>query len=210
MSGAIPLFGASGNSLNYAMIRSLANGQVWNGAALEAWNVAHWATYNIAAPEQTGSGCYLLTVPGGLPAGLYQAVLYTPVGGSSASGDSPIATEVFSWDGSNVLGLGSAINVGSINGSSAAAVNLATSANALKTGAAAAGTLSTTQMTTNLTATVPNIYSGRVLIFTSGVNAGLAALITAYAVTGGKLTFSAYGSLPAPSAPSAADTFIIL
>lgn len=210
MGGAIPLFSASGNSLNYAMIRSMRTGQVWNGATMEVWNVAHWATYVVSAPEQAGSGAYIVTPSGSLPADLYQAVLYTPLGGSAASGDTPLETEEFDWDGSNVLGVGSSLNVGKINGSAGAAAALAVSAAAMVTGAAAAGTLSTTQMTTGLVATVANIYAGRVLYFTSGVNAGLACLITAYAVTGGKLTFIAYANLPAPSAPSAADTFIII
>jgi hypothetical protein len=65
-------------------------------------------------------------------------------------------------------------------------------------------------MTTNLVAAVANIYAGRVIYFTSGVNAGLACLITAYAVTGGRLTFIAFSNQPAPSAPSAADTFLIV
>lgn len=205
----VSLFAASGVSGNYSMIRSLTTGKVWNGSAMVTWNVANWLTYNVAAPEDTGSGAYIMTIPGSLPADAYQGVLYTPVGVSSASGDSPVQTENFAWDGSNLVWVGSALNVGQINGSAAAAVKLGVSAGTFVTGAAAAGTLSTTQMTTNLSATVANIYAGRVLYFTSGVNAGLAVLITAYAVTGGRLTFVAYGSLPAPAAPSAADQFVI-
>lgn len=205
----VSLFAAPGVSGNYSMIRSLTTGKVWNGSAMVTWNVANWLTYNVAAPEDTGSGAYIITIPGALPADLYQAVLYTPVGGSPASGDSAVQTDEYVWDGSNLVYLGSALNVGKINGSAAAAANLAVSAGTFVIGAAAAGTLSTTQMTTNLSATVANIYAGRVLYFTSGVNAGLAVLVTAYAVTGGKLTFVAYGNLPAPAAPSAADTFVI-
>lgn len=209
MSGVIFGSGATGQTSVYAQIRSLLNGQIGNGSALEAYNQGHWANYVNSTPEDAGAGEYALAVPGYLPAGLYKATFYVPVGGSPASGDTPFATEVFNWDGSNVVGLTSSLNVGKINGSASAAVNLGISCNAMVSGAAAAGTLSTSQITTNLGATVANIYAGRILIFTSGVNAGLACLITAYAVTGGRLTFIAYANQPAPSAPSAADTFII-
>lgn len=211
MGGYIPLFSASGNSSNYAMLRSLTTGKVWNGAAMESWNQSHWATYDVAAPEDAGSGCYVVAVPGALPADLYQAVLYLPAAGDGtpASGDSAQSTEIFDWDGANVSWLGSGVNITKISGSATAADNLESSALAFVKGAAAAGTLSTSQMTTDLGATVADIYAGRVLYFTSGVNAGLVVLITAYAVTGGKLTFIAYGNQSAPSAPSAADTFII-
>lgn len=209
MSGILPAFGATGFSGNYQMIRSRTSGQVWNGAAMEVWNIAHWSSYVVSAPEQAGSGCYVAQPPAGLPADIYQYVLYTPLGGSPASGDTPVFDSDFFYDGANIIWLGSGVNIGKINGVAAAAANLAVSANAMVIGAVAAGTLTTTQMTTNLSATVANIYAGRLLLFTSGVNQGLACLITAYAVTGGKLTFIAYGNSPAPSAPSAADTFII-
>lgn len=209
MSGEIICYGATGQT-NYFQIRSLLSAQIANGAGLEVYNQSHWGNYVIPATEQAGSGAYVAGIPGYLAASPYQAVLYTQLGGSPASGDTPISTTEFSWDGGNIIYVGSTVNVGKINGSAAAAVNLAASANALVIGAAAAGTLTTTQMTTNLTIPVGNIPDGRVLIFTSGVNAGLACLITAYVVSGGRLTFIAYGNNPAPSAPSAADTFIIL
>lgn len=193
----------------YAQIRALADATIANGVALATYSQGSWSDYAISAPEQPGSGEYGVAIPGYLPAGIYKASFFVPVA-SPASGDVKFATEVFDWNGSAIVGCFSALNVGSINGVSAAAVKLAVSAGAMVTGAAAAGTLTTTQMTTNLSATVANIYAGRVLYFTSGVNAGLACLITAYAVSGGRLTFVAYGNSAAPSAPSAADTFIII
>lgn len=210
MGGYLYASGATGQSGIYAQLRSLLLGTIANGVGLETYNSAHWSDYVNLAPEQTGSGEYELAVPGYLPAGIYKATFFVPLGVSPALGDTPFDTETFSWDGSNILWIGSSLNVGQINGSAPAAVNLALSANAFVVGAAAAGTLSTTQMTTNLSATVTNIYAGRVIYFTSGINAGLACLVTAYAVTGGKLTFIAYNNQPAPSAPSAADTFLII
>ena len=193
----------------YAQIRSLMDGAIGNGTAMEAFSQAHWDDYVISTPENAGAGEYALDIPGYLPAGRYKATFFVPEGASPASGDSKFATEIFDWDGSDIIHVGSALDVGAINGSTVAASNLALSAAAMVPGAAAAGTLTTSQMTTTLKATVANIYAGRILLFTSGVNTGLTCLITAYAVTGGKLTFVAYGSLPAPAAPTAGDTFII-
>lgn len=208
MGGIVPGFGATGQSI-YGAINSMADASAWNGVSLEAWNIAHWATYVVATPEQAGSGRYIMTVPAALPAGRYIATFYLQLGGSPASGDSPISTQAFDWDGTNVLGQGSGMNVTQINGSAPAAANLSTSAKTFVTGAAAAGTLSAAQMTTNLGGTVANMYAGRVLYFTTGLNAGIAVLITAYAVTGGKLTFVAYNNTTLPVAPSVGDAFVI-
>lgn len=209
MGGFIFASGPTGLTV-YGQLVSVAASTVANGAALEAYNQGHWANYVNSMPEQAGSGRYGLSVPGYLPAGRYLLNSFIQGGGSPAAGDTSLDITYFDWDGANVIYLGSALNVGQINGSSTAAARLAVSAAQFVIGAAAAGTLSTSQMTTNLGASVANIYAGRVLYFTSGVNAGLAVLITAYAVTGGRLTFVGFNNQPAPSAPSAADAFIII
>jgi hypothetical protein len=196
----------------YCSLRNLNLGQIWNGSANENYNQAHWSEYVVDTPEDAGSGEYKLTVPGALPAGLIKATFYNPENPASpAPGDTPFDTEIFVTDGSGgVMSVGSALNVGAINGSAPAAVNLSKSSNAFVVGAAAAGTLTSSTMTTNLSLTVANIIAGRTLYFTSGVNASLAVLVTAYAVTGGLVTFVAYNNQPAPSAPSAADTFLVI
>lgn len=209
MGGVIPAAAASGQTIYFQVMRA-TDAEMANGVSLEAYNEAHWGDYDITAPEQPGSGRYVMTVPGYLPAGRYYALPFLQLGGSPSAGDTPIDILQFDWDGGNIVGVTAPLNMGEINGSALAAANLSASAAIMKTGAAAAGTLTTTQMTTGLTDTVANIYAGRILLFTSGVNKGLACLITAYAVTGGKLTFIAYGNLPAPSAPSASDTFVIV
>ncbi len=71
-------------------------------------------------------------------------------------------------------------------------------------GAAEAGTLSTTEMTTDLTEATDEHYNGRAVIWTSGVLQNQASDITAYLGSTGKLTYTAV-----TEAPSAADTFII-
>lgn len=73
------------------------------------------------------------------------------------------------------------------------------------TGAAATGTLSTTQATTNLTGYADDQLIGRVIIWTSGAADGEATDITDYAATGGLLTFTAL-----TTAPGNGDTFKIV
>lgn len=73
------------------------------------------------------------------------------------------------------------------------------------TGAAATGTLSTTQMSTNLSEATDDHYIGRTVIWTSGVLTDQASDITDYAGTNGVLTFTAV-----TEAPSNGDTFVIV
>jgi len=96
-------------------------------------------------------------------------------------------------------------DVGAISTSTAAADNLEASAEIIIIGAAEAGTLSTTQMTTNLTEATNEHYNGRIVIWTSGVLLGQASDITAYLGSTGRLTYTAV-----TEAPSAADTFVIV
>lgn len=96
-------------------------------------------------------------------------------------------------------------NMLSINGNSTAAVNQALAAGTMVTGSAIAGTLSTTQMTTDLTKAVDDFYIGRVIIWTSGSLQNQAATITDYDGTTKTLTFSTV-----TAAPSAGNSFIII
>jgi hypothetical protein len=88
-----------------------------------------------------------------------------------------------------------------------AAANLALScgASGVVTGAAIAGTLSTTQMTTDLTEATDDHYIGRVILWTGGVLAGQATDITDYTGATKLLTYTA-----TTEAPSATDAFIIV
>ncbi len=98
-------------------------------------------------------------------------------------------------------------NVEAINDQTASAVNLrhSTSAAGIVRGAAEAGTLSTTQMTTDLTEATDDHYVGRVVIWLSGVLLGQGSDITAYAGATGMLTYTTL-----TEAPSATDTFMIV
>jgi hypothetical protein len=92
-----------------------------------------------------------------------------------------------------------------ISGSSEAADNLEASAETIVVAAAAAGTLSTTQMTTNLTEATDDHYNGRIIIWTSGNLQDQATDITDYDGASKMLTFTAV-----TEAPVAADAFIIV
>jgi hypothetical protein len=72
-------------------------------------------------------------------------------------------------------------------------------------GAAATGTLSTTQATTNLTGYANDQLIGRVVIWLTGSCEGEGTRITDYANTGGLLTFDAL-----TTSPSNGDTFKIV
>ncbi len=92
-----------------------------------------------------------------------------------------------------------------ISGSTTAADRLEESVLSIESGAAETGTLSTTQMTSNLTEVTDDHYIGRIIIWTSGVLLRQATDITDYAGTNGLLTFTAV-----TEAPSNTDTFIIV
>lgn len=92
-----------------------------------------------------------------------------------------------------------------ISTSTDAADKLEASAETMIIGAAEAGTLSATVMTSDLAEATNEHYNGRIVIWTSGVLIGQASDITAYLGSTGQLTYTAV-----TEAPTAADTFIIV
>lgn len=96
------------------------------------------------------------------------------------------------------------VDIGAIFSRVDAARRLASGSLIMGSGSAEAGTLSTTQMSTDLAETNPDQYKDRVVVWTAGVNMGQAKQITAYDGAG-VLTYST-----ATDAPSAGDTFIIV
>ena len=92
---------------------------------------------------------------------------------------------------------------------SAVATKMAVSGGTIINGSAAAGTLSTTEITTDLTISVADQYNGRILIFaidtTTAALRGQATDISATTVLNGKLGFTAI-----TTAPSNGDTFCIV
>jgi hypothetical protein len=96
-------------------------------------------------------------------------------------------------------------DIRAINGNTDSATKLALSADTMEVGIAIAGTLSTTEMTTDLTEITDNHYNGRVLIWTSGNLLKQVASITGYVGSSKKLTFTAV-----TEAPIANDTWIMV
>lgn len=96
-------------------------------------------------------------------------------------------------------------NMSAINNSSAAAVLLALSAGTIVAGTAVSGTLSTTQMTTDLTEATNDHYNGRLIAWTSGALLGQYSNITDYDGTTKILTFTGI-----TEAPLAGATFLII
>ena len=92
-----------------------------------------------------------------------------------------------------------------ISGSTIAADKLKASAETIVIGAAVVGTLSTTQMTTNLTEATDDHYNGRIIIWTSGTLIQQATDITDYDGATKLLTFTAVTEFP-----SDGDTFVIV
>lgn len=77
--------------------------------------------------------------------------------------------------------------------------------NGVVNGEAATGTLSTTQMTTNLTEATDDHYNGRIVVFITGVLAGQATDITDYTGSAKLITMTAL-----TEAPSNGDRFVIV
>lgn len=96
-------------------------------------------------------------------------------------------------------------DVVALSGSTDAADQLERSAKTIVDGLAEAGTLSTTQMSTDLTEATDDHFNGRIIIWTSGALTHQASDITDYVGVNGVLTFTAV-----TEAPSATDSFIIV
>lgn len=198
MSQLIETLYLSGRNL-YVVIH--AGGQVWNKdtAAFENYNQGNWTHYAVPLGEQTSSGYYFASYPSGIPSGtlstecLYQQNGASPVLPALPGGDSFLSA--FQSQG---------VNVQNLSGDGNAALNLQAAASVEKRGAAVTGTLSTTQMTTDLT-DADSTFIGRVLLFISGANALQATIITGFLHANGKLTFGAV-----TNAPSNGDTFVIV
>jgi len=100
-------------------------------------------------------------------------------------------------------------SVEAIADNATAATNLAASALGIVPGLAQTGTLSTTQMTTNLTFTNANQVKGRIIVWTGGALNRVAGKITA-STTGGLLTYSDEAGNALPAAPAHNDPFVIV
>lgn len=92
-----------------------------------------------------------------------------------------------------------------ISGGTTSADNLEASTTGIVVGAAIAGTLTVTAMSTNLTETTNDHYNGRTIIWTSGNLLGQASTVTDYDGASKVLTYDAL-----TEAPTAADAFVLV
>ena len=97
------------------------------------------------------------------------------------------------------------VDAKSISDDATAADNLEASATVIVSSTSKAGTLTTTQMSTNLTEATDDHYIGRTVIWVDGVLAGQASDITDYVGTNGVLTYSTL-----TEAPGDGDAFVIV
>lgn len=154
------------------------------------------ACSNTAGEIATGSGMYYLDLTAGEMGGDTVAILAQ----TSTSGAKTTPVVLYPEEVGDIR-----VNVSQIAASTTAATNLGLSALGVVTGATAAGTLSTTQATTDLTEATDNHYNGRVIVFTSGVLAGQASAITDYDGATKMLTY-----LTLTEAPGNGDAFVIV
>lgn len=89
----------------YALILNTV-GQIYNGAAFEAYAAGNWSTYARTLTERTSTGQYLATMPA-LPAGAYRIAVYLQAGASPAIGDVVMESYLVDWDGTVVTALSS-------------------------------------------------------------------------------------------------------
>lgn len=182
----------------YAVIHN-KDGTVWNNinSDFESYNSANWAQYAVALTEQSSSGYYRASPPAGIGSALTTECIYSQVGGSPALSDAQ--------PGPAGIGQAQGVDIASVDHDETAASNMSVNLKQLQQGSATSSTLTTTQMSTNLTASVTNLYAGRLLIFTSGALTQEITTITGYNGTTKVLTFTT-----TTSAPSAGDGFLII
>lgn len=190
---------SSGATL-YAVIHH-TDGRVWNNVSLlyEAYNDANWGSYAIAMTEQGVSGYYRGSFPA-LAAGdfLTTEVVYQQAGlPGPALGDAPATG----------IGQSQGVDVAAIAKSATAAARLALSLGGMITGTVtSAVTPTATVFSTDLPDTTPNVYQGRLILFTSGGLIRQVGNISAYSATNAKITVAG----PFTAAPAVADAFIIV
>ena len=96
------------------------------------------------------------------------------------------------------------VDLGSIRGNVESAVNLANSTLSITIGIAEAGTLSPTEMTSDVGEATDNHYVGKIITWTSGVLYKQSSNVSAYLGSTGKFTYSTV-----TDSPSAGDSFVV-
>lgn len=95
-------FGHTPGATLYAILTDTA-GRYAIGAATEAGDATHWASYAIPVPESSIAGRYILTFPA-LSSGLYHADVYGQAGASpSPTADTIVVDGEIVWDGTDIV-----------------------------------------------------------------------------------------------------------
>jgi hypothetical protein len=195
--------GFSTGATLYAVIIRRSDQAAWNPTLnagdgdWETYDSSHWAQYAILLAELAGSGFYFVEYPDDIKDTLTSELLYVQQGIVPALTDAAVGpTGLGSSQGTNVAGIG---------GVPLAADNLQVAASLMQQGEAVSGVLTTNQMTTDLTASLNNLYAGRVIFFVGGALNGVPSNIQSYNGTTKMLTFT-----NVPQAPVAGQSFIIV
>lgn len=93
----------------YAQLGRGTNGDLFNGLGWEAPLTANWATYDLALVEQSTTKLYYGSLPGGLPAGLYDYYVFKQLGGTPASTDEYLGQGKIDWNGTVEQGAGASV-----------------------------------------------------------------------------------------------------
>ena len=176
------------------------DGTVWNNNTqlFESFTPSNWGYYAVALTEQGSSGYYRGTFPSAIGSALTTECTYNQQGGSPAIDPDAQAGPIS-------IGQSQGSDIAAVVHNETAASNMQVNLSQLMQGSVISGTISTTQAPTNLISGTANLYTGRLLIFTSGALAQEVATITGYSGAGGILYFSATTSAPAPG-----DMFLIV
>ena len=180
----------------YAFLVSRTTGQYWNNStsAFESYSAGNYALYAIPLTE-TSPGYYFATRPSGLQGAIVSDVIYLQNGASPVIGDTLIS-----------LLHGQGDNISAINSDTVSPVNLQLGLDTETVGTVASGSITQTGFSTTLLNVSNSAYVGMTIRFTSGVNAGIAGLISGYTSAGGVISLL----VGFPSVPAVGDAFIIV
>jgi hypothetical protein len=88
----------------YALVRNVADGQVYAGATAETYVTANLATYAIGLTEQgTASRFYAADFPAIVTPGIYSIAVYERAGGAPAEGDRLLGFGEAHWNGAELV-----------------------------------------------------------------------------------------------------------
>jgi hypothetical protein len=189
-------FFSSGASLVYHVMN--LNGQRWNGSALVTYVQGNFATYNQTITEDAGSSLFQGPFPAAIPYGKYILLFYQDIGGSYY----PAGAGAIYHDGTNeVASIWDDLKTNHSTQGTFGENNFA-----VISASAAAGSLNTLEMTTNLTEATNDHYNRRVVVFITGNLVGQAQSIKDYDGATKKITFNQ----ALTEAPAVGNQFVIV